>query len=694
MHNHSRLDSASQALLKANALLRERASPTKSRDHGTLRSRATPDIRFSSGRDPGSSNSSQSSISIDSEDFGASDSDDEELHAYLTALKKKSSAADAALKNPVSTVKVSTSTRNSSNQDGRKRSSYLKKSPKLLSIESLDNATGTTTSKVQSRESLAKTLNIRTDKFVEEEFSVVETEASANPTKFRLASTPQPKSDKSPIDTSLLELNSSEMASTASEPSVGPESPVESTMLSEQDIEKAESDEELNNLISTTKELLISRNHSISEQPVRDSVPSSSFAQTTSPGKNLDDYNTLKQNMLTAEKIAKPNVVHEDERAESIIEEIESDYSDFPSKISDLMVVEDLSTENIPNKEARKQNSKLEVSVQPERKQSGMLNKSDQNMIEDIGTEIKSTMDPSKPSVENQERKAYVTNSVKRPSSMPVPPVISENGEINQKSLDNEDTNKCGKNQTCCCQHNGNAPPLNFPTHWPYPISPYFAFPMPPYYQTPQSMQHSIPVQTQFTNADSNPYTPFRTTHERNKQSDQCNHTCGCRPVVAERKREPNFGDSRFNHERHPSQVFSTGANDEAKPGDKKSDSKDSNKSAHSEVHLQSMLHDFEGASASVLAHFAPSSLAVNAMLQNHLAMIQQFSRLNERLLAEERYGQMEYTTLAGTKEVSAISTQARHKAVMKEIERVRNERLLRQQSFERQVRKEAAKRN
>ncbi|KAI9335456.1 hypothetical protein BDR26DRAFT_865792 [Obelidium mucronatum] len=83
------------------------------------------------------------------------------------------------------------------------------------------------------------------------------------------------------------------------------------------------------------------------------------------------------------------------------------------------------------------------------------------------------------------------------------------------------------------------------------------------------------------------------------------------------------------------------------------------------------LMSSFESANFSMMAAFAPNSLAVNTLLQNHLNMIQEYVRMNERLLQEEIYSTKEYVTLKSTKE---------------EIRRRRKEEKERRAEFEREV--------
>ncbi|KAJ3067377.1 hypothetical protein HDU98_009388, partial [Podochytrium sp. JEL0797] len=68
---------------------------------------------------------------------------------------------------------------------------------------------------------------------------------------------------------------------------------------------------------------------------------------------------------------------------------------------------------------------------------------------------------------------------------------------------------------------------------------------------------------------------------------------------------------------------------------------------------MSPLMRNFESASGSLMAAYAPSSLAVNAMMQNHLDMIQQYVRMNERILQEEIYHTQEYVTLKSTKDLA-----------------------------------------
>ncbi|ORY49136.1 hypothetical protein BCR33DRAFT_714188 [Rhizoclosmatium globosum] len=247
-------------------------------------------------------------------------------------------------------------------------------------------------------------------------------------------------------------------------------------------------------------------------------------------------------------------------------------------------------------------------------------------------------------------------------------------------------------------------PPQAPPPH-PYQFPPYgygYAYPPPspytPMYPVypPQHHAHYAPPPSAWMGSSGgattfvNPYLFRRESsgssgEDRKERSDRkglrrCDHSCGCLPVMeaketGERRREGKkerrrrgerekeegkSGEGRSQEEEDVSSYGWTSSSEDVRGGKRETKEglrgnlsgkeSDGGREFWKDT-ISPLMQNFEAGHASLMASFAPSTLAVNALLQNHLSMIQQYVVMNEKLLQEEVYHTQEYITLRSTKD-------------------------------------------
>ncbi|KAI8840174.1 hypothetical protein BJ741DRAFT_69589 [Chytriomyces cf. hyalinus JEL632] len=689
---HARLNSASQALEKANALLRG-ASGTNSKFSSPSRSQPSAKINYSPGKTASTAKRTRAkkydwedSDDQDSDNVLSDGSESNELQAYLSSLTNKK----------VGTPKEHTAT--------AAKSSYLKKpapaatKPPSIPVSkepivpaSISLSPPAVSPQISRHDSLPTTNAARMKepslpRKQIDHVGDIETDSSETPSEI--------------TDSSILALNDNLKKSLHLSSSLRPLDTVDESTASSKSISgskskssrcitKSRSSESTNSKSATSSEEDTSsgssrRSYSLKIPSIRyANEPQDELSQLLTETKLMLEPKT-KPAPLTKNREDVARVTSEVSISESIEEAFEqSSVEDLHSKFNDLLTVEDLNDAKIAapiKKLDEKDDSKSGQS-------SSRFHHTPTNVTQST-LSAKPNLNPLPP--DESYRKTNASNY-----DQPYPPRQTEQPQYPFQQPQQYNNHYSPQSRYPSPQVDQNfGSPAAYPTpgmYWPYPHLPSPGLPynpiqpmyLPPY-MIPQMFPQPLPPWG--ASAGGTAGAPIYNQHGTSLK--RCDHSCGCIPAwkyqrpreqdlerkkpKAKRRKDPKEHtsatqeqniprNSNSSHSTSISENIALGADDlsySSRTSSHLSSSKDQSlnergregQAAHPS--LDGLMGAFTTAQSSLLASFAPGTLAVNTMLQNHLQMIQQYIHMNEIMTREEVYYPGDYTTLKRTKEV------------------------------------------
>ncbi|KAJ3405583.1 hypothetical protein HDU80_001130 [Chytriomyces hyalinus] len=689
---HARLNSASQALEKANALLRG-ASGTNSKFSSPSRSQPSAKINYSPGKSASTAKPTRAK-KYDWEDSDDQDSDNDlsdgsesnELQEYLSSLTNKK----------VGTPKEHTAT--------VAKSSYLKKpapaatkppsvpvSKEPIVPASILLSPPAVSPQISRHDSLPTTnvarlqdLSLRRKQI--DHVGDIETDSSETPSEI--------------TDSSILALNDNLKKSLHLSSSLRPLDTVDENTASSKSISGSKSKSSRSKSGSRSSESTNSKSVTSSEEDTSSgssrrsySLKIPSIKYTNEPQDELSQLLTetklmlepkTKAASLTKKREDVARVTSEASISESIEEAFEqSSVEDLHSKFNDLLTVEDLNDTKIaaPVK-------KLDEKRDSKGGQSSSRPQSTPPNLTQPTNSAGPNLNPL-PSDESYH-KTNVSND-----DQPYPPRQGEQPQYPFQQPQQYNNHYSPQSRYPSPQGDQNfGSPAAYPTagmYWPYPHLPSPGLPytpVQPMYLPPYMIPQMFPQPLPPWGASAVGAAAAPTYNQHGTSLKRCDHSCGCIPAwkyqrpreqldperkkpKAKRRKDPKEHtsatqeqniprNSNSSHSTSISENIALGADDlsySSRTSSHLGSSKDQSlnergrEGQNGHPSLDGLMGAFTTAQSSLLASFAPGTLAVNTMLQNHLQMIQQYIHMNEIMTREEVYYPGNYTTLKRTKE-------------------------------------------